>query len=649
MIKASLLLLLTCGYFITGTSQSASTDSLLRNIYAMREDTAKVNRLNELAIKVQFAEPIIAISISDEAIIIAKRLNYEYGLSLAYAMKANLLFYQMKLDSAKILIDKAYALVIDKKDVRSRTQTGLLINRYAGIYQINQKYDSAVARYLEAVAIFTELKDEPKLIYSFYNLSGIYNFLEDGEKAIFYARETRRVGVNSKDPEFAIRTLIALGDAFVSIKEYDSVLQTGEIGLKMASEQNMPFAHAKFHLLLGIYYTEKGKLYDSAINHFTVALESFRAIQTKYDEAIVLQQMGNAYLRKSDYGNAVIYTRQAVTLSKELSLDQVLKLSLLDLVEAEEKLGNINESHTYLKEYVSVNDTLSARNNRKIASDLEAKYQSQKKELLLLSQEKTIRQKNLLNYLLAASIVSIILIFFLSYRTYHQKQKLQQQKISELETEKKLAATEAVLKGEEKERTRLARDLHDGLGGMLSGIKHSFQNMKGNLVMNPENHQSFERGLDMLDTSIKEMRRVAHNLMPEALVKFGLNTALKDFCNDINQSGVLKINYQSIGLENAVIEQTTAITIYRIVQELINNSIKHAYAKTAIVQVSKLNEKLSVTVEDDGKGFDIALLKQSRGIGWDSIQNRVEFLKGKIDVQSGLGKGTSVFLEFNPD
>jgi signal transduction histidine kinase len=263
----------------------------------------------------------------------------------------------------------------------------------------------------------------------------------------------------------------------------------------------------------------------------------------------------------------------------------------------------------------------------------------------LLSQEKTIRQKNLLNYLLAASIVSIILIFFLSYRTYHQKQKLQQQKISELETEKKLAATEAVLKGEEKERTRLARDLHDGLGGMLSGIKYSFQNMKGNLVMNPENHQSFERGLDMLDTSIKEMRRVAHNLMPEALVKFGLDTALKDFCNDINQTGAIKINYQSIGLANVSINQTAAITIYRIVQELINNTIKHAGASSAIVQVTKNEGQLSVTVEDDGKGFDTGILNKLGGIGWSNIQNRVEFLKGSIDVRSGKDKGVSVHIE----
>lgn len=164
--------------------------------------------------------------------------------------------------------------------------------------------------------------------------------------------------------------------------------------------------------------------------------------------------------------------------------------------------------------------------------------------------------------------------------------------------------------------------------------------------MTPDNAQAFERSIDMLDSSIKEMRRVAHNMMPEALVKFGLDAALKDFCNDINQSGALQVNYQSIGMDGAQIEQTTSITIYRIVQELLNNTMKHAAAKNTIVQVTKSENILSVTVEDDGKGFDKEILKASKGIGWDNIQNRVEFLKGRLDVHSQPGNGTSVNIEF---
>ena len=165
--------------------------------------------------------------------------------------------------------------------------------------------------------------------------------------------------------------------------------------------------------------------------------------------------------------------------------------------------------------------------------------------------------------------------------------------------------------------------------------------------MTPENQQAFERSMDMLDGSIKEMRRVAHNMMPEALVKFGLDTALNDFCNDINQSGAIQVNYQSFDLADASIDQTTSITIYRIIQELINNSIRHAAAKKVVVQVTKTSDQLAVTVEDDGKGFDTTILNQAKGIGWTNIQHRVDFLQGKLDINSQIGKGTSVYIEFN--
>jgi signal transduction histidine kinase len=165
--------------------------------------------------------------------------------------------------------------------------------------------------------------------------------------------------------------------------------------------------------------------------------------------------------------------------------------------------------------------------------------------------------------------------------------------------------------------------------------------------MTPQNQQTFERSMDMLDSSIKEMRRVAHNMMPESLVRFGLETALQDYCNDINLSGALQISYQSLGLEDYDFEQTMAITIYRIIQELINNILKHASAKTAIVQITKSYSLLAITVEDDGKGFDPGILDQSKGMGWINIRNRVDFLKGKLDVNSQAGNGTSVQIEFN--
>ncbi|MCY7290734.1 MAG: sensor histidine kinase [Ferruginibacter sp.] len=627
--------------------QAISINDEEKTIGYLRDDTAKINKLNKYSEKIQFTYPEKAISIIEKTIMLANKVNYPLGLSVAYSLRAGLLYYEMKLDSCKLLLDKAYSLVNNKKDKASKNQIANIINRYAAIYQRRQNYDSAVELYLNAANIYKETGDEQKIINSYYNLSGIYKYLGDTAKTFFYARETNKLAEITNDTVFLIRGIIALGEAYNFIKNYDSLLLVSKKGLSLASRQQMTFALGIFNNFMGLYYTNKVRQFDSAIMYYNVALQVFENINIPFDKAVVLQNIGNAYLKKKDYINAIKFSKQATELSKNLKFDQVQNLSLMDLVQAEEKMGNIPESFKYLKEYVEVNDFIQIRNNQKKVYDLEAKYLAQKKEVIMLAQEKIIKQKNQLNYLLASGLSLLLIIVALLYFNYQNKQKLQLQKITELETQQQLTATEAVLKGEEQERTRLAKDLHDGLGGMLSGIKFSFNTMKGNLTMTPDNAQSFERSMDMLDSSIKEMRRVAHNMMPEALVKFGLDTALKDFCNEIQQSGALYISYQSIGLENLKITQTIEITVYRIVQELVNNIMKHAAAKNAIVQVTKTNDRLSVTVEDDGGGFDTGILNKVKGIGWSSIQNRVEFLKGKLDVDSQSEKGTSVHIEIN--
>lgn len=385
------------------------------------------------------------------------------------------------------------------------------------------------------------------------------------------------------------------------------------------------------------------------LDRTTALLNQYNKDNPPNSEYECLQCINNAYnsFLKKKFPLAEQQLLECMKIAKADSLDDRLltiyiTLSKLKFATLDFAAGNFYEAKWDSLDQKQFYDELS-----EYEADLEKKYETEKKSAKISLQETQLRQRSIVNYLLAGAGVSLLAISLLGYRTYSQKQKLQQQRINELETEKQLMATEAVLKGEEKERSRLAKDLHDGLGGMLSGIKYSFNSMKQNLVMTPENQQAFERSMDMLDSSIKEMRRVAHNMMPESLVKFGLDTALKDFCHDINQSGALKVNYQSIGLENKQLDQTTAITVYRIVQELISNTMKHAAAQTAIVQVSASGQQLSVTVEDDGKGFDTSILKRVQGMGWSNIQHRVDFLKGKLDVDSQPGKGTSVQMEFD--
>ncbi len=625
--------------------QSAKTAEEEAAIIRMPNDTTKVNRLNSYAASIQFFDPSRAVQRMNDAIELAQRINYSYGLSIAYGLRAGLLFYEMKLDSSKYLLDKAYSLVKNKHDNISKNQQADILNRYAAIDQRKQRYDSAVEKYLQAADIFSEIGDRSKIIYSYYNLSGIYKFLGDTAKTFSYARAANELAQQSGDMILKVRGLIVLAEAHNYAKQYDSLWLITNNGLPLAKKGEFAFAVGIFNNLQGKYFAEKAFMYDSAITRFNIALRIFEAINTPYDIALVLQNLGAAYLQNLDFGNAVKYAKSAVELSAKMGFEQVLYLSLLDLVKAEEQLGNVAESHKYLKQYVAVSDSIQSRNSQKKVYELEAKYQAQQKELSYLAQQKIIRGKNLLNYLLAGSVVLLLIIFSLLNKNYRNKQRMQQQRISDLEVQQQLTATEGVLKGEEQERTRIAKDLHDGLGGMLSGIKYSLGKLKDAIIPGSGGQLALDRNMDMLDSSVEEMRRLAHNMMPETLVKFGLDIALKDFCNNVNQSGALQVSYQSFNLDDLQLDQIRAVALYRVVQELINNTMKHAAASSAVVQISKTGEQLSVTVEDDGKGFNQQLLQHAKGIGWANIQNRIEFLKGSLDVKSEPGKGTSVHFE----
>ena len=276
--------------------------------------------------------------------------------------------------------------------------------------------------------------------------------------------------------------------------------------------------------------------------------------------------------------------------------------------------------------------------------ELEKKYETQKKQTEIIELKTTNEKKSTLNKILIGSSIGLLLIGFLGYRNFRNKRKLQNLKITELEKDKQLFAIDTMLKTQEEERSRIAKDLHDGLGGLLSGTKLSFTNMKENLLLTPENAILFEKSIGMLDTTIADLRKVAHNLMPEALVKFGLNDALNDFCSSIQLASNIKVDYQKIGLERKI-GNTAETFIYRIIQELVNNAVKHADAKEILVQVAFTNNKIIVTVEDNGKGYDKNLA--STGDGLDNIAYRVKYLSGTIDTVTSPNNGTSVNIELN--
>jgi signal transduction histidine kinase len=197
----------------------------------------------------------------------------------------------------------------------------------------------------------------------------------------------------------------------------------------------------------------------------------------------------------------------------------------------------------------------------------------------------------------------------------------------------------AMTDAREGERTRIATDLHDGVGGLLAGVRISLANIKNRLSFTQDDELIFARSIDMLDGSMSELRRVAHALKPPSLKVFGLKVALRDYVESINTMKTMKTIFQAIG-EEYKFDSEQELIIYRVIQELISNTIKHAQASECLVQISYLSDHLSITIEDNGKGFNMD--RKSNGTGLNNIRQRVDFLKGTLDFHSSEGSGTSV-------
>lgn len=621
----------------------AKKDSLLQLLKTAKEDTSKI-RLILLIQKIysssDFDSSLYYLNLSSDLAQKLKTDKFDFFINTGFSE-----YYYYNNDYKKSLF---YALK-NKEGSEKQNDMKFLAKSYnnlAAIYNHFGQHRAAIDCILKCLDISEKTKDSASFPVRNLTASATYFNLKQFDKSIIYAKKAIEYGKQFNNTFAVMMGLNNLSASYSGLNILDSGIATNKRQLELAKQDEdvVNINYALINLCHDYFKTGDKKALENCASELAKYSKDYPDEKTIAD---VHNAFALNFIAQQKYGLAKVELDSGISISiRESNLDALENLyqaySIWHYMQ-----GNIKEGENFSFKYDSV---ITAENIKELnfyTEDLETKYETEKKEAQIKLQQTELKQKSIFNYILIGGSIALLLIILLGYRNYRNRQKLQQAKIDELETEKKLTATEAVLKGEEQERTRLAKDLHDGLGGMLSGIKFSLSNMKENLIMTPGNAQAFERSMDMLDSSIKEMRRVAHNMMPEILVKYGLDTALKEYCSEMARSGVVNISYQSVGMRNAAIEQIISVNIYRIIQELVNNAMKHATAKNVLVQVHAAEEQklLAITVEDDGRGFDRSVLKNAGGMGWQNIQNRVEFLKGKIDVQSSPGKGTSVLIE----
>lgn len=632
----------------------AQRDSLLGIARSTNVDTTKVWALMEAGKLYLQSQPDSAVYFISQSLAVAERTNFERGIAKcrinrAYAYN-NLGRYKASVADCQIAIPICRRLGMKKELVAAFNNMGnawdFLGNRWQAI--------GAFSDALQAMEGANLPPHFPITVRN--NLARQYENLGLYQKSFDYGRQSYEEAAAMGDSSLVASGLHIMAFAALSLGREAEALGYCRRVERIAREVEDPvlLVFALNNIAVISYWDQPAAAEKMMQEALTVAQGS----GDLFGEIAALQGLARFSIWSRRFSQAEQYANSALQKAQQENMNDEVAGCYLLLSDIALATGKTKSHYDLRRQFFYMSDTLTNNQLVHATQELETKYETAQKEqqIVALQQEKELqqlrlRQKNGLIGSLAGAAVLMVILAALAWinlqnrrKLFNQETRIQAQKIKELEQERQLSIADAVMQGQEKERSRLARDLHDGLGGMLSGIKQALFAMKGNQILPETSAAALSQVVSDLDRSINELRHIARNMMPEALVRFGLNDALEDFCDHLQQSGELKIHFQSFGMEERL-PQETEVVLFRIAQELLNNVVRHAKATNALVQLLRDKGRLSLTVEDDGKGFDAATLDKVQGIGWVNIRSRANYLGGELDVRSAPGQGCSVHIE----
>lgn len=403
----------------------------------------------------------------------------------------------------------------------------------------------------------------------------------------------------------------------------------------------------------GLYHFQK-KAYHKALNSYKKGIENAQLNDDKSSENRLKFVQYQAYNALANFQKANEILINLVEHGGLLMGDK--KNYYKEIAFTFEKLKDYKKAFQYSQKYITINDSLVESETKKEILKLESKLNKAENErkIYRLNAENEKAKLKLENtrlyYFIIAHVALVLLLLSISLWLYLRSQKRlaaqkelnYQQSISTFKTEKEIAVMQAMIDGEEHERKRIARELHDGIGSKLSALKillsKQFQVDK---PLTPEIKDQ-ERIDILLGTSILEVRQISYNLVPESLLRFGLTKAVSDFCHLVSND-VVQVHFHANEISDSL-SSSIQINVYRIVQELVNNALKHAKCTEITVSCSQNKNLLLITVDDNGIGFELSKLSSISGQGIKNLQNRVDLFHGNIQFESDKN-GTSCHIE----
>jgi two-component system, NarL family, sensor kinase len=537
---------------------------------------------------------------------------YDKTLPAAYLAEFGAFYHSMRSDN--VAANNSYYEALQYLKANNLTEQPITIGLYIYLFGTQEKLghpEQALSYLKEAERLAIKLKSEMALIVVRTNFGNYYSERKDYKTARTYydmALDSVQTWNPYWDPNALIAALVGKASVRVKTGEAADAVPILKKAIQVAKENSIVYSEVAATIDLGEAYNKLGRFRE------TVDLVTG-----------VLQQQNSGFNWYREEGYRV-------------------------LMDAYEGLGQYKQALEYQRKLHSFEDSLTNVEKTVALSQLELKYQTVNKDKeiaakrLVIEQQrnKLSRNRILLAGISAVAVLALIVVFML-FKNSRQRQTLQNAEIRTLKRQQEINLLKSTMQGEEQERKRLSRELHDGIGSMVFSAIMSLSLLK---KKDPKSvtQKDFDDVLHLLEQTGREVRKTAQNMMPDILSKQSLFEAIQTYCQTISQGSPVNIDVQLYGGDDNFTPDVKLV-IYRVVQELVHNVMKHAHATHAIVQGVLNEDNFTITVEDNGIGFDPTIPR--KGMGLKNLEARVRSLYGEFQIESSPGNGTTIYMEFD--
>ncbi|MFV9550479.1 ATP-binding protein [Algibacter sp. PT7-4] len=498
--------------------------------------------------------------------------------------------------------------------------------------------------YHNAYKLSEKENDTLTLLKSLEQLSQTYNYKTDTPYNKEYLDLLYKNAIKYNSQSYIIRYHFLNGNYYLLRSHGKKALTSYKTALKFNFNKNDSILLPLLYNNIGSTYTEEINLPDSAIYYFKKQSKFLKTNNEKFSNFL---NIGSAWRKANNNNLAINYYMMADSLPLDFNVISNNIYIKENLAHLNNDIGNHKQAYKYLLDYVKLSDSLKADEHKISIANIKEQYDNEKLRAdNLESESKRKQNRNLLFGALLIIFFGSITAFLIQKNTRkkqklaEQEKALQTQKLATVLKEQELTSIDAMIEGQEKERQRIANDLHDDLGGLMATVKLHF-----NVLKDKQTPELFDKTNILLDEAYQKIRSIAHTKNSGVIAKQGLLKAVQNMADKISVSNKIIVDVIDHGLENRL-ENSLELTIFRIIQELITNVIKHAQATESTIHLTNHDDTLNIMIEDNGKGFNPnQVTTKNKGMGISSIDKRVEHLNGKMTIESEPNKGTTIIID----